>query len=417
MYKYQDMYDRTLELGITKLANGSEDGNVVGPRIGTGGGFSGIFLWDTAFCIFWMRYHQDLFPCTVSLDNFYRLQQEDGCIHREYDAKGIPSWPDDHPITFAPPLLAWAELGVFEVNEDVDRLKRVYPHLKKHYHWCKANFQRPNGLYFGDSLGCGMDNLPRYPRDFEGSDDALKLDRSKMSPQYRESDVERWQGGDGKGSQWNRQGTFIDMSAQVAFNAMNLAEICRIIEHEDGALWEKEYESLKGAIHEKCWSEEYGFYFDLDEQDRHIVRFHIGGFWPLLAGVAPEECIDAVVGNLLDERKFNRVVPVPSLAADDADYLEGGEYWRGSSWPCTTYMVLKGLGRCGRHELAFELAQKYVDCVDKVYRETNTIWENHAPEAIVPGSMSGPDFCGWGGLGPVAVVREFLNDSFNSNLA
>lgn len=73
---YKDMYDRTLELGVTKLANGSEDAKVQGPRIGTGGGFPGIFLWDTAFCIFWMRYHQDLFPCTVSLDNFYRLQQE-----------------------------------------------------------------------------------------------------------------------------------------------------------------------------------------------------------------------------------------------------------------------------------------------------------------------------------------------------
>jgi len=355
-----------------------------------------------------MRYHQDLFPCTVSLDNFYRLQQEDGCIHREYDANGIPSWPDDHPITFAPPLLAWAELGLFEINRDVGRLRRVYPHLKKHYDWCKANFKKPNGLYFGDSLGSGMDNLPRYPRNFEGSDDALKLDRSKMSPQYRECDVEDWQGGDGKGAQWNRQGSFIDMSAQVAFNAMNLAEICRIIMHKDEADWQSEYEAIKVAIHEKCWSEEHGFYFDLDDQDRHIIRFHVGGFWPVLAGVMPGECMDAVVSNLLDECKFNRVVPVPTLAADDDDYRAGGEYWLGSSWPCTTYMVLKGLRKYGRHEVALELAQRYVDCLHKVYMETNTIWENLAPDAIVPGSSSGPDFCGWGGLGPVAVVREFL---------
>jgi hypothetical protein len=55
-----------------------------------------------------------------------------------------------------------------------------------------------------------------------------------------------------------------------------------------------------------------------------------------------------------------------------------------------------------------KLAEKYVACVDTIYRETNTIWENHAPDKIKPGSTSGPDFCGWGGLGPVAIVREFL---------
>lgn len=410
MSKYQDMYERTLELGRMKLAEGSEDGRVAGPRIGTGGGFPGIFLWDTAFCIFWMRYHQDLFPCTTSLDNFYRLQEDDGCIHREYDAEGTPSWPKDHPITFAPPLLSWAELGLFEVNKDAERLKRIYPHLKKHYQWCKANFQKPNGLYFGDSLGCGMDNLPRYPRDFEGSDEALTLDRSKMSPQYRERYTESWQGGNGKGSQWNRQGTFIDMSTQVAFNAMNLAKICQMIDHEDQAYWTTEYNTLKSLIHQKCWSTEHGVYFDLDEEDSHIERYHIGCYWPLIAKVCPEDMLPRYLGYLKDKSKFDRVFPIPTLAADDPDYLPGGQYWLGSSWPCTTYMVLKGLDAYGQRDMAREIAEKYVSCLNDVYKETDTIWENHAPESVAPGSMSGRDFCGWGGLGPVAVVREFLSD-------
>lgn len=407
-HKYQSLYNRTLELGQKKLADGYEQGGVQGPRIGTGGGFSGIFLWDTAFCIFWMRYHQDLFPCKISLDNFYRLQEEDGCIHREYNEAGVPSWPKDHPITFAPPLLAWAELGLYEVNKDAERLKQVYPHLKAHYEWCKRNWQKQNGLYFGDSLGSGMDNLPRYPRDFEGSDEALKLERSKISPQYRDRYSENWQGGEGRGSQWNIQGSFIDMSSQVAFNAMNLSRICDIIDHNDQAYWTEEYNTLKKLIHEKCWSEEHSFYFDLDEKDQHIERFHVGCFWPLIARICHEDDLPGYVGYLKDKKKFDRVVPVPSLAADDPDYLEGGQYWLGSSWPCTTYMILVGLRSYGLNELAKELAERYVECLDKIYKETNTIWENHSPEAIARGSSSGPDFCGWGGLGPVAIVREFL---------
>ena len=41
--RYQELYDKTLELGKMKLAAGDESGRVQGPRIGTGGGFSGIF--------------------------------------------------------------------------------------------------------------------------------------------------------------------------------------------------------------------------------------------------------------------------------------------------------------------------------------------------------------------------------------
>ena len=409
MNQYQDIYNKTLEIGKKKLAEGSEDGKVLGPRIGTGGGFAGIFLWDTAFSIFWMRYHQDLFPCTDSLDNFYRLQTEDGCIHREYDKEGVPVWPHNHPITFAPPLLAWAEIGLHEISGDTQRLEKVYPNLKAHFDWCKRTWQKENGLYMGDGLGCGMDNLARYPINFQGSNKALKIDRSLMAPAYRESKVEDWYAGEGLGSQWNQQGSYIDMSAQVAFNATNLAQICELIENKDQSLWRDEAEELKARIHEKCWSEEMAFYFDLDENDGYIERYHIGGFWPLIAKICPKENVDAYLQHLNNEKKFKRPFPVPSLAADEPDYLAGGKYWRGSSWPCTTYMVLKGLRAYGKEEMARDIASTYLTHLQTIFEKTDTIWENNAPETIEPGSMSGKDFCGWGGLGPVAITREFLS--------
>lgn len=410
MNRWKKLYDRALEIGQKKLAEGSEDGRVKGPRIGTGGGFSGIFLWDTAFSIFWMRYHQDIFPCTRSLDNFYRLQDEEGCIHREYEKDGVPCWPRNHPITFAPPLLAWAELGLYEISGDVERLRQVYPSLRNHYEWCQQSWQKPNGLYFGDGLGSGMDNLPRYPRDFAGSDKAIQLDRTQMPPKMKDANVEKWYGVAKWGSQWNRQGSFIDLSSQVAFNAMNLSRICEIIGHEDLGRWEGEYSDMKELVNDKCWSQEHGFFFDLDEDDHHIVRYHIGGFWPLIAKICPAEQLGSYLSHLRDEKKFNRPFPVPSLAADDPDYDPGGSYWLGSSWPCTTYMILKGLDVYGERELAKELAVKYLESLNQVFKKTGTIWENNSPEAIEAGCNSGPDFCGWSGLGPVAVVREFLSD-------
>jgi hexokinase len=430
------LYDKALELGKEKLAQGGDSGLVHGPRIGTGGNvFPGIFLWDTAFSIFWMRYHQDIFPCARSLDNFYRLQEYDGCIRREYDAKGKPVWPKEHPINFAPPILAWAELALYEENKDINRLKIVYPHLKRHFEWCKANWQKENGLYFGDCLGTGMDNLPRYPDQFGGSsDDHIPLDYGRIaSPKIRENTKKDY--GSKIDSQWNRQGSFIDMSSQVVFNAKNLGKIasligehmipCLIGQHEEKEYWDKEedywnteYDRLKRLVHKKCWSDKHKFYFDLDDHDEPIIRYHIGGFWPLLAEIVPEECLKDYLGHLKDKEKFDRCFPVPSLAADERDYDKSGGYWLGSSWPCTTYMILTGLKAYGKDELAKEIAEKYVSALNKVYHDTGTIWENNCPEDIKPGSQSdgsrcNPDFCGWGGLGPVAITREFLAKDFN----
>ena len=34
------------------------------------------------------------------------------------------------------------------------------------------------------------------------------------------------------------------------------------------------------------------------------------------------------------------------------------------------------------------------------------MWENYAPETIEPGKPAKPDFVGWSGLGPIAVLLE-----------
>ena len=127
----------------------------------------------------------------------------------------------------------------------------MYPILKKHYQWCKKNFQKENGLYFGDALGSGMDNLPRYPRGFNGADDALKLNLDVIPEGIRAWLQEEYM--PTLHPQWNKQGSFIDMSSQVAFNAKNLAEISQILGLEDEGFWISEYDFLKQLINEKCW--------------------------------------------------------------------------------------------------------------------------------------------------------------------
>ena len=96
------------------------------------------------------------------------------------------------------------------------------------------------------------------------------------------------------------------------------------------------------------------------------------------------------------------------MSASDSDYEPTGAYWRGSVWPPTTYMILRGLTRYGYDDLAHAIARNHHDNVMAVYNETGTVWENYAPEKAAPGQPAKRDFVGWGGLGPVGVLFEYI---------
>ena len=44
----------------------------------------------------------------------------------------------------------------------------------------------------------------------------------------------------------------------------------------------------------------------------------------------------------------------------------------------------------------------------EVFRKAGTVFENYAPESAAPGNPAKGDFVGWGGLGPTAVLFEYV---------
>ena len=122
-------YQAALHIAERKLFRDSEPTKLASPRLGTGGTFVDIFLWDTAFSTFWARYHADRFPVAASLDNFYRCQTSEGFISRQIRPDGVSKWAADSTIGFAPPLLAWAELELAPYVPG--RLAKVFDPLEK----------------------------------------------------------------------------------------------------------------------------------------------------------------------------------------------------------------------------------------------------------------------------------------------
>lgn len=409
----------TMDIAKMKMAEVEEGRKTIqmvietGPRISTGGGFSGFFLWDTAFCCLWARHTPEgAFPVLSSLDNFYKVSEKTGFINREYTAEGEPYWGEDHPISFAPPLLAWAELELYKSGKsDLERIKRVFPRLLKHHELCKQRFQLPNGLYFGDGLGSGMDDISRWPTHYteeQYSTGGIPLEEKHMTCKKALGSWECWLKGCAKRYYWNKQAVWIDFSCQMAFDALNLAEMADALgENDKVAELRAEHAELAEKINQYCWNEEAGWYFDVCS-DGHILRYHIASVWVLIAQVATPERAKRVIDKLKNPEYFNRPIPFPALAKVDPEYEPETGYWRGAVWPSTNYMAIHGLLKYGEKEFAEDVARRYYNAYAAIWEITGSVWENISCEQcdhIKP--WSGENFCGWGAIAPIALPKEF----------
>ena len=334
---------------------------------------------------------------------------------REYRITGEPLWPKTHPVSINPPLLAWAEWELYRVSQNKQRLEEVYPILLKNFDFHVNTYQMEDGLFYGDTLGMGKDNIPRQPRDWEptegngmthhelGDQLAVMNESPEVKLNYFIKEYVNTKQG-----VWNKQARLVDFSAQMGMFALQLIDIAEAIGQTDEVERLKAFHTkLKTDINALCWSEEDQFYYDLGF-GKQVVRRHIGMYWMLLGELVPEERMESFLGYLSDPEEFYRLTPLPALSAADPDYVGWGDYWLGGVWAPTVYMVLKGLERIGKDELAKDLATKVYRSVATVFEATGTFWENYAPDLVAYGMPAKKDFCGWTALIPIAVYKEFI---------
>ncbi|MEL6823313.1 MAG: trehalase family glycosidase, partial [Calditrichota bacterium] len=352
-----------------------------------------IFQWDTIFMMLFARYGHDAFPAIQSLDNFYALQDESGYIGREYREKDGKLIHFDHggglfadtgyKNTINPPLFSWAEVESFRITGDKSRFKKVLPVLESYAEYLnrdgdpdaldwqnqgRISKTAEHKLYWNTPLGSGMDNTPRPAK---------------------------------KGAGW------VEMSAQMVINYNNLAVIAAELDmKEKAAKFEEAARSISNRINQWCWNEEDGFYYDVLADGTQFPKMTIGGYWPMLAGVASRTQADQLVKHLKDEDKFWRPFLFPTLSADEEEYEDYGGYWLGGVWAPTNVVVIKGLERYGYEEFAAETTEKYLEAMYIVYKDSGTVYENYAPEHMAPGDPSKPDFVGWTGCGPIQLLFE-----------
>jgi len=337
-----------------------------------------LFMWDSAFIVMFGRYGARVFDFQKTLDNFYAHQHYDGYICREIKERdGADTMMKFDVCSTGPNILPWAEWEYFLNFGDEERLLNVFYPLLAYYQWFRTYRSWQNGTYFSSGWGCGMDNQPRLP----SKKDNMMWSHGHMS--------------------------WIDITFQQIFAGSLLVKMAEILgkqkKVEDLKL---EVDRLIKFVNEKMWDEKSCFYYDRFKDGELSTVKTIGAYWALLADAVTPEKLAPFIDHLRNEREFNRPHRIPSLSADHKLYHPKGLYWLGSVWPSTNYMVLRGLNYVGEDELAHEIAINHLNNVIEVFNETETLWENYAPETPSPGQPAKNNFVGWTGLVPISVLIE-----------
>jgi hypothetical protein len=353
-----------------------------------GAAFNGdLFQWDTIFMIMFARYAHHVFPAEQSLDNFYALQSPNGFIARQFTVAGRDPLRRKHiKDEVNPPLFSWAEVETFHITGDKSRFALVLPALEKYVEWLNVDGGEPDAynklpdplahgrhavksvhqLYWNTPLGSGMDNTPR--------------------------------GGDG----------WVDMSCQMVMQYNDLAVICdQLGQSSQAAGFRAQAADIGARINKWCWNEQDGLYYDVRQDGTQVKAKTAACFWPMIAGITGRAQSDRLVAHLRNEKEFWRPFVFPTLAADEPKYAPNGGYWHGAVWAPTDFMIIKGLEKCGYEDFATEATDKYLTAMSAVFKDTGTVWENYAPELpLRPGTPARPNFVGWTGDGPIALLIE-----------
>jgi neutral trehalase len=313
-----------------------------------------INQFSACFSTFFLVYSNRIYPVFPLLDNFYAKQEPSGAIRGEYTEKdGKPVKSRDNPKGILPPLFPWAEYNIYHKLGVKKRIREVLPVLERYFEWIEQTFRHENGLYSVPLAATMMDNSPRegmcYP---------------------------------------------IDFNAQMALAAFYMSELADIINDKDrNYKYRKAYFSLKTKINTLMWDEKDGFYFDLDRNEKRLKTKTIASFWPLLAEIPNEARGEQLIEHLVDPREFGVENPFPTLAVRDRHYDPAGMGYRGSVYPPFNYMVIKGLEKYRRHDLAREFAIRHIyHVLDGLYPNSGkkgSLYEAYAPHTEGPARWPG----------------------------
>lgn len=331
-------------------------------------------------------------------------------LDTQYPDGNIPNWRGHFggtPDRSQPPVGSYAVLKLFEKTGNQELLKTAYPVLKKWHGFWKS--RRPNGTVRRDGNGDGLLEW--------GSDKELLGDKV---PSWEEgaSGAQRakWESGQDDLPNWDdvpyseEAGTLtmncLDLNCLYALDSWCLAQMANILnfrtEHE---AFLAEYDRMKSLINRNLWNEREQFYFDRYWDGRFSTRKAASNFYPLLARIPDDHRALEMLKHLLNPKEFWGDYVLPSISRDDPAFKDQ-QYWRGTIWPPTNYLVYEGLKAYGFDTVASEFARKSAALFLRSWQNFQLCPENFDSRT---GEAGGQRYQSWGPLFALIGLEEYLD--------
>ncbi len=263
-----------------------------------------------------------------------------------------------------PPLSAWAVWNIYKNDADIDFLEKIYPLLlKQHYWWYKFRDHDQDGICeYGSTDGSLV--AAKWE---SGMDNAVRFDKSTIL--YNTTDA------------YSLNQESADLNSYLYKEKLILAEMSGVLGKDDKKdRFLEDASELKESINTQFFDNESGWYYDTSLDGKLFIK-NMGceGWIPLWSGVATAENADHVRNNILDTLKFNKRIPLQTLAADEPGFKPDRGYWRGPVWLDQAYFGITGLRNYGYDGDADMLTKKILTNSDGLLTPGPSIRENYNP--------------------------------------
>ncbi|EJW81809.1 trehalase, partial [Wuchereria bancrofti] len=150
----------------------------------------------------------------------------------------------------------------------------------------------------------------------------------------------------------------VDLNAIICGNLRLMANLYEVINDISNAeQCREQFKSMKQAIHQVFWNEEYGCWFDYDIiHGCHVNLYMDTNFFPLFSGCTHDD---------FDAQKIVTYMTNMGVLAFPgglpSSLIASGQQWDfPNAWAPTTWVVIQGLRSTGQHELARQIAEKWI---------------------------------------------------------
>ncbi len=347
-----------------------------------GGGYHGLWLWDTMFVIDLLSLFPGQMPAIHDVfHNFRDFQYRWNSVKDTHAHDMIPcmimpgkeNWMD-FPAYSQIPILAW---GLEQVYKRTKNIALVYNNLKSledfhEWYWRERDVTHVGmvsvGAYSGDVQHARFETF-----DFDGT-----LDDLHLTTHPTEHNVT-------KGT-WYGDVLVVGNTSYLVMAEQSLARLARIVGDDAmAARREARIEKSIEAMRTHMWDEASGMFLALKRDSLEKIKETSVGCWmPLLAGI-PTKAMAGRMAEVLASDAFQTPLPVPTMPQDDPRYKSNG-FWRGDVWTVTNYQIAKGIKAYGYDQLAAKIADATI-----ANSIQNGVSEHHDSQT---GKALGVDFLG-----------------------